>query len=516
MFKRQILSAAIVVSVAVNFAEAQSDTAFVYQGSMSDNGVPANGSYNIDVTLWDAAVGGNQMGPQRMFNAHPVVDGVFTLDLDFADRMLLPGGKWLEFSINGTELSPRTLVGNAPFSIRTRGLNVGPDGKVGLGVDIAERELDIRGLRPVVRLTATEPLVTSFPSLDFRGGPGPSIFQALGAVRFFNENGEERALISVNKSGPTGASMNFSTTPSGVAQLSILTDTIRVHESIELLRRSDLATGAIINGDGSDSFLQMNGGDIGIGTQFPNGRVHAVNSANGGQAIRGTVDTAGNFNTGVWGESTVTSGDGVGVQGRAASAQASAMTAFNTSSPGGNAYGLFARSKRIGGTAVLGWSAASTGNGVGVRGDSSSTAGFDFYADGPGMNYGASSSIRWKHNVAPLEDPLVLLEGLRGVRFDWDSAHGGHHDIGMIAEEVGCVLPEVVAYEANGVDAIGMDYSKLSPLLVEAIKALRAEKDAEVAALRAENDELRARLERVEAVLLGSSANIAERKEVRE
>jgi len=80
---------------------------------------------------------------------------------------------------------------------------------------------------------------------------------------------------------------------------------------------------------------------------------------------------------------------------------------------------------------------------------------------------------------------------LRGVYFDWDQEHGGHHDVGMIAEEVGEVLPEIVHYEKNGVDAVGMDYSRLTPLLVEATKALRAEKDAEIAELRKELQEIR-------------------------
>ncbi len=82
----------------------------------------------------------------------------------------------------------------------------------------------------------------------------------------------------------------------------------------------------------------------------------------------------------------------------------------------------------------------------------------------------------------------------------------------MIAEEVGKVLPEIVSYEANGVDASGMDYSKMTPLLVEAVNALRAEKDAEIDALRAEKDaenrslqdqnqELTHRLERLEALV---------------
>ena len=59
---------------------------------------------------------------------------------------------------------------------------------------------------------------------------------------------------------------------------------------------------------------------------------------------------------------------------------------------------------------------------------------------------------------------------LRGVYFDWNEDYGGAHGIGMIAEEVGKVIPEIVVYEENGVDASGMDYSKLTPLLIEVSK----------------------------------------------
>jgi hypothetical protein len=83
---------------------------------------------------------------------------------------------------------------------------------------------------------------------------------------------------------------------------------------------------------------------------------------------------------------------------------------------------------------------------------------------------------------------------LRGVYFNWDAEHGGQHDVGMIAEEVGQVLPEIVEYEENGIDATGMDYSKLTPLLVEAVKALKTEVDQ----MRKENAELRDRLATLE------------------
>jgi hypothetical protein len=148
---------------------------------------------------------------------------------------------------------------------------------------------------------------------------------------------------------------------------------------------------------------------------------------------------------------------------------------------------------------------ALSGTTYGVYSHCSSPAGFDFFAAGPGTDYGSSSSRRWKSDIRNIDEPLDKIARLRGVYYNWDEEHGGHHDVGMIAEEVGEVLPEIVNYEENGIDAIGMDYSKLAPLLVEAVNALRAEKDAEIATFRSENAELRARLDRLEVMMQQSA-----------
>ena len=134
----------------------------------------------------------------------------------------------------------------------------------------------------------------------------------------------------------------------------------------------------------------------------------------------------------------------------------------------------------------------------------------DFDAQGVGVDYGSTSSIRWKRNIVNIPSPLEKLNSLRGVYFDWDEAHGGKHDIGFIAEEVGQVIPEIVVYEENGVDASGMDYSKMTPLLVEAANAMRNEYLEEIAAIRKENQEfkkenqeLKTRLDKIEKMLDG-------------
>jgi hypothetical protein len=82
------------------------------------------------------------------------------------------------------------------------------------------------------------------------------------------------------------------------------------------------------------------------------------------------------------------------------------------------------------------------------------------------------SSRRWKTNIQTLDGALERVEQLRGVSYD--ATASGKHEIGVIAEEVGAVVPEVVAWERNGEDAQGVDYSRLTALLIEATKEQQA------------------------------------------
>jgi hypothetical protein len=84
-----------------------------------------------------------------------------------------------------------------------------------------------------------------------------------------------------------------------------------------------------------------------------------------------------------------------------------------------------------------------------------------------------------KENVEPLEGSLDKVLKLQGVSFDWIS--NGRRDIGLIAQEVQPIVPEIVqAWGDSG--KLALDYPKLTALLIEAIKELKAE----ISALRAE------------------------------
>jgi hypothetical protein len=83
------------------------------------------------------------------------------------------------------------------------------------------------------------------------------------------------------------------------------------------------------------------------------------------------------------------------------------------------------------------------------------------------------SSRRWKSNIQTLHDALGKVEQLRGVEYTYIT--NGRQEIGVIAEEVATVVPEVVTYEENGKDARGVDYARLTALLIEAVKQQQTE-----------------------------------------
>ncbi|MHC4621385.1 MAG: tail fiber domain-containing protein [Planctomycetota bacterium] len=199
-------------------------------------------------------------------------------------------------------------------------------------------------------------------------------------------------------------------------------------------------------------------------------------------------------------------GSGKGVYGLATGINGRGVWGYATNMGNVTNYGGYFQAE--GGTGIGVYSEAAGTSGIGVKANGKW---YDFYAAGPGTNYGASSSIRWKSNVRVIDDPLGKVLRLRGVYFNWDEEHGGEHDVGMIAEEVGEVVPEIVGYEENGIDATGMDYGKLTPVLVEAVKALKTEldeqtkqqvkKDAIIERLGEENRALAKRLAAIESLL---------------
>ena len=85
-----------------------------------------------------------------------------------------------------------------------------------------------------------------------------------------------------------------------------------------------------------------------------------------------------------------------------------------------------------------------------------------------------SSDERLKDNVVEIDNALDKVESLRGVEFDWNDKQEIYegHDVGVIAQDVEKVLPELVENRDNGYKAV--KYEKLTAVLIQAVKELSA------------------------------------------
>jgi hypothetical protein len=215
--------------------------------------------------------------------------------------------------------------------------------------------------------------------------------------------------------------------------------------------------------------------------------VYGCASGSDGRGVYGLATNTGTETTNYGGYFEASGGRGRGVYGYASSVGEELNYGGYFEAAGSNGRGVYGwaantedcdnvgvkgRADGREGTGVSGIAYGTYGTGVYANGQY-----FDFFAGGPGIDYAYPSSVRYKNDVRAIDNPLDKVMSLRGVYFNWDSEHGGGHDVGMIAEEVGKVLPEIVAYEQNGIDAIAMDYGKLTPLLVEAVKELKTENE---------------------------------------
>ena len=82
-----------------------------------------------------------------------------------------------------------------------------------------------------------------------------------------------------------------------------------------------------------------------------------------------------------------------------------------------------------------------------------------------------TSDQRLKDNIAQINNPLAKILSISGNTYTWNEKSGkSGNDVGVIAQEVIEVLPEAVTTRDNGYLAV--DYHKIVPLLVEAIKEL--------------------------------------------
>jgi hypothetical protein len=143
-----------------------------------------------------------------------------------------------------------------------------------------------------------------------------------------------------------------------------------------------------------------------------------------------------------------------------------------------------------------------------------SAGAYALYINGNAFINGAwssSSDIRWKKNIVPLDNTLEKLAQLDGVHFEWRTSEFPEQNfskgaqIGVVAQEVEKVFPELVKTDANGYKSVM--YDRLGVIAISAIKQQQIEieklqttvdllqkENAQLKSMQAEIDQLKAML----------------------
>ena len=101
----------------------------------------------------------------------------------------------------------------------------------------------------------------------------------------------------------------------------------------------------------------------------------------------------------------------------------------------------------------------------------SNISGSQIEASGDVIAFG-SSDERLKDNITYIHKPIDKINKIGGYKFTWNNKQDTYlgKDVGVLAQEIEAVLPELVTTRATGYKAV--KYEKIVPLLIEGIKEL--------------------------------------------
>jgi len=141
-------------------------TAWTYQGRLMDANVPADGLYDLQFSLFpDPVLNLGQIGPPIDVNDIDIIDGYFTVELDFGNIAFKGDARWLQIGVRPwdsenrhTILSPRQEVTPTPYALYAQNANTDndwmisgnnmysiPSGNVGIGNSNPSSPLDVIG-----------------------------------------------------------------------------------------------------------------------------------------------------------------------------------------------------------------------------------------------------------------------------------------------------------------------------------------------------------------------------------
>jgi hypothetical protein len=468
------LAVAVAMTAGTSASLAQVGTAFTYQGQLKSSGTVVNTPTDFQFSLFTAGSGGTQVGSTVTQSALPVAQGLFTSSVDFGvNPYTSPQALFLQIAVRNPAgsgpfipMGTRQPLTPTPFSLATRGLTVDPNGNVGIGTAPPFNALDV----------ATGAVIGNSTLL------GTNANDALnqGTKVSFGWNTTD------NSCGPIFGGMKVLVVPGtngcgNSVDLSFATAECGTSCTREVMRLSGRGNVSVNSGS-----VLINNGAAGIGTASPAYRLHVFGS---GSVTSGSTapillceSDGGSF------------GPQVRLKHNGTGGQEWVMVSGGSGNGGVSAgsFGLIRQGAN--GPAIVVNSAGACFNGTGT--------------------WSVLSDARLKQDIQPLPSGTVLdtVLSLHGVTFSYSGEAVAQKHLpsgvrtGFVAQDVEKNFPQWVSTDADGYKFISEQGT--TALVVEALRDLRAEKDVQIDSLRSENDQLKVRLEKIEALLAAQAAKV--------